>query len=78
MKQNAKGKWVWKFIRCIEPRHPSLLMAQALDSSAASPVSVDRRRQESRQTQRTDKQLRYKRSPTAGTPLLPAGHMVHP
>jgi pimeloyl-ACP methyl ester carboxylesterase len=80
MKQNDKGKWVWKFDPLHRTASPQpFYTAQALEffGRIACPVLIVDG-QESRQTRRTDKQQRYKamqdhRLVTIGN----AGHMIH-
>jgi pimeloyl-ACP methyl ester carboxylesterase len=80
MKQNEKGKWVWKFDPLHRTASPQpFYTAQALEffGRIACPVLIVDG-QESRQTRRTDKQQRYQamqdhRLVTIGN----AGHMIH-
>ena len=80
MKQNDKGKWVWKFDPLHRTASPQpFYTAQALEffGRIACPVLIVDG-QESRQTRRTDKQQRYQamqdhRLVTIGN----AGHMIH-
>jgi pimeloyl-ACP methyl ester carboxylesterase len=80
MKQNAKGKWVWKFDPLHRTASPQpFYTAQALEffRRIACPVLIVDG-QNSRQTRRTDKQQRYDairhcQRITVGD----AGHMVH-
>jgi pimeloyl-ACP methyl ester carboxylesterase len=80
MKQNEKGKWVWKFDPLHRTASPQpFYAAQALEffRRIACPVLIVDGK-ESRQTRRTDKQQRYdaiedRRHATIGN----AGHMVH-
>jgi pimeloyl-ACP methyl ester carboxylesterase len=80
MKQNEKGKWVWKFDPLHRTASPQpFYAAQALEffRRIACPVLIVDGK-ESRQTRRTDKQQRYdaiedRRHVTIGN----AGHMVH-
>ncbi len=80
MKQNEKGKWVWKFDPLHRTASPQpFYTAQALEffRRIACPVLIVDGK-ESRQTRRTDKQQRYdaiqdRRLVTIGS----AGHMVH-
>ena len=80
MKQNEKGKWVWKFDPLHRTASPQpFYTAQALEffRRIACPVLIVDGK-ESRQTRRTDKQQRYDaiqdhRLVTIGS----AGHMVH-
>jgi pimeloyl-ACP methyl ester carboxylesterase len=80
MKQNEKGKWVWKFDPLHRTASPQpFYTAQALEffRRIACPVLIVDGK-ESRQTRRTDKQQRYdaiadRRHATIGN----AGHMVH-
>ena len=80
MKQNAKGKWVWKFDPLHRTSSPQpFYVAQALEffRRIACPVLIVDGK-ESRQTQRTDKQLRYEAIANRQHAIVAnAGHMVH-
>ena len=80
MKQNAKGRWVWKF----DPLHRTsapqpFYVAQAVEffRRIACPVLIVDGEQ-SHQTQRTDKQARYEAIAVRRHAVIAnAGHMVH-
>jgi len=80
MKQNDKGKWIWKF----DPLHRTaapqpFYTAQALEflRRIECPVLIIDGK-ESRQTRRTDKQERYDVIPNHRCVAIDgAGHMVH-
>ncbi|HKY08694.1 MAG TPA: alpha/beta hydrolase [Candidatus Binatia bacterium] len=80
MKENANGKWVWKF----DPLHRTVspqpfYTAQALEffSRIACPTLIVNG-EESRQTRRTDRQQRYDAIPDHRVVAIGrAGHMIH-
>jgi pimeloyl-ACP methyl ester carboxylesterase len=80
MKQNEKGKWVWKFDPLHRTASPQpFYTAQALEFFRwiACPVLIVDGK-ESRQTRRTDKQQRYDAiADRRHATIANAGHMVH-
>lgn len=80
MKQNEKGKWVWKFDPLHRTASPQpFYAAQALEffRRIACPVLIVDGK-ESRQTRRTDKQQRYDAiADRRHATIANAGHMVH-
>ena len=80
MKQNEKGKWIWKFDPLHRTASPQpFYAAQAMEflRQIACPVLIVDGK-ESRQTRRTDKQQRYDAMQNHRLRVISkAGHMVH-